>query len=51
MVSDEQIKRLAQNGIAALWNFEDNCNDELGVHHGNPTHVTYVTGEAGKAAG
>lgn len=51
VLSLTEIKRLAQNGLAALWNFQDTCDDSLGVHHGNPTKVTYAAGERGRAAG
>jgi len=50
ILSGEEIRRLAGSGIAALWNFEDNCDDELGIHHGNATNVSYTSGQAGKAA-
>ncbi len=50
VLNHEEVRRLAQNGIAALWNFEDNCDDELGIHHGNPTNVTFTDGENSRAA-
>ncbi len=50
-LSQEEIKRLAQNGTGALWNFEDNCDDELGIHHGRPINVSFADGEDGRAAG